>query len=195
MRRELASAKNNNPLNQIILQGFEALSAENATLHAEISGLKETIQLQKRKAVRSKNIFKEIMDQDGNKAIFFSPTKIKRARELKKERQDEEEREQQKKEERALQRRLAKEEKEQQLQIRREERKRAQEERAATQALKRAEIQARQQQREEARRRKLDAKLTAKSPAKKSNQSQSRRTVVINVESYKEPESSKSATT
>ena len=195
MRRELAGAKNTNPLNQVILQGFESLSTQHILLHAELQGVKESLQLQKKKNVRSKNIFEQIIEKDGNRAIFFSPAKIKEARELEQQKLDDEEREQQEKEDRALQRRLAKEEKEQQLQKRREEREKAQKERAAALAQKRAEIDARKQQREEMKRRKSEAKITAKSPEKKANQSQIRKTVVVDIESSEEPESSKSAVT
>ena len=52
MRRVLAKAKNENPLNRVILKGFEAVSAQNVLLKAEIEGLKETVVLQKQWAVR-----------------------------------------------------------------------------------------------------------------------------------------------
>jgi hypothetical protein len=47
MRLVLAKAKNENPLNRVILKGFEALSAQNVLLKAEVEGLKETVVLQK----------------------------------------------------------------------------------------------------------------------------------------------------
>lgn len=69
MRRVLQQLENQNPVNQVMLKGFKHLSAQNILLKAEIKGLKSTIALQKKRAVRSKNLFEELIDEDGNKAI------------------------------------------------------------------------------------------------------------------------------
>ena len=82
MRQVLVKAKNENLLNQVIFKGFETLSAQNVLLKVEIEGLKETVVLQKWWAVRSRNLFEKLINKDGNKAIWFSPTKIKWAHEL-----------------------------------------------------------------------------------------------------------------
>jgi hypothetical protein len=98
MRWVLVKAKNKNLLNWVILKGFETLSAQNVLLKAEIEGLKETVVLQKQWAVRSKNLFEKLIDENGNKAIWFSPTKIKWAHELLQEKEVQEEQERQNKE-------------------------------------------------------------------------------------------------
>lgn len=194
LRREIAGAKNGNPLNHVLLEGFEALSAQNVILNAELLGIKESVKLLQKKQVRSKNIFEKILEEDGSRAIFFSPKKIKRARQLEAERLLAEEREQEEKDEKALNKRLAKEEKERREQERREERKRAQEQRAVVAAQKRAEIDARKRQREENRRQSQADKLM-RLTKRKDKQLKIKKTVVVDVESDKEPESSKSAIT
>ena len=179
----------------MILEGFEALAAQNILIKAELEGLKQAISLLKKKQVRSKNIFDKILEEDGTRAIYFSPSKIRRARELEKERLDELEAEEQGKVNKANQRKLVKEEKEAKEERRRVERKKAQEIRAAVAAQKRAEIDARKLRREEKRRQSEIAKAISKNPKKKASQSQIRKMVVVDVDSSEEPESSKSATT
>lgn len=81
--------------------------------------------MQKRRAIRSRNLFKKLQDEEGNKAIWFSPAKIARARELQQEKDEAEEQARREKEEKALQRQRMKEEKELQVQERRKQREEA----------------------------------------------------------------------
>lgn len=136
--RQVLQANGSNPLNQVILKGFETLTVQNVLLKAEIDGLKQTVTLQKKRGIRSKNLFKKIIDEDRNRAIWFSPVKITRARELQQEKEEAEEQAQQEKEERALQRLRAKEKKELQLQEKRAQREEARLERERLKALKQA---------------------------------------------------------
>ena len=170
MRRVLAKAKNENPLNRVILKGFEAVSAQNVLLKAEIEGLKETVVLQKQRAVRSRNLFEKLIDEDGNKAIWFSPTKIKQAHELLREKEVQEEQERQNKEQQALQRQRTREEKELQLQIRRTEREQARLEREQQKILKQAATEAAKKQREVNKQLKLEARNVARDKKGKTNQ-------------------------
>ena len=174
MRRVLAQAKNKNPLNQVILQGFETLSAQNVLLQAEIEGLKATISLQKRRAVRSRNLFEKLQDEDGNKAIWFSPKKIARARELQQEKDETEDQAQREKEEKAKQRALLKEKKELELQQRREQREKARKERERLKEVKEAKKKEAKQQREANQRRKSEAVEVRKN---KKGQSEARRSI------------------
>jgi DDE superfamily endonuclease len=169
MRRVLQQDKQN-PLNQVILQGFETLSAQNVLLKAEIDGLRSLVKLQKRRAVRSRNVFEKIIDEDGNKAIFFSPKKIKRARELQQEKDDAIEQEQREKEERAQERVRVKERKAVELQQRREERERARLEREKLKAVKKDAQEAARTQREVNKQLKSDVQSAGRSKKTKASQ-------------------------
>jgi hypothetical protein len=175
MRRVLAKAQKENPLNQVILQGFETLAAQNTLLVAEIEGLKETVKLQKKRAVRSKPLFEKLADEDGSRAIWFSPAKIRRARELQQEKEDQEQQERQVKEQKALEKQRAKEEKELQLQKRREEREQARLQREAQKAQKQAAVEALKAQREATKQLKLEAQNAAKNKREQACQSKARK--------------------
>ncbi len=136
-----------NPLNQRLLKGFERVAAQNQLLQAEIQGLKETVQLQKKTSKRNKNLFEQLQDSDGNKAIFYSPTKIEQAKRLVQQKEEDERAQQAEKEQRALQRQLVKEAKEKEAELRRQRREEVRVERAKQAALKQAEKEAKLAQR------------------------------------------------
>lgn len=195
MRRELIKAHGDNPLNQVILKGFETLSAENALLKAEIEGMRETIKLQKRKAIKSKNLFQELADESGNKAIWFSPAKIARARELKQQKEDEEQQEKRDKEEKAAQKKQAKQDKENEAQIRREQREEAKLERERLKALKQAATKAVKTQREVDKQLKLEAQKANRNKKKKTSQSEARKQLELVIVDELEAESAKTGQT
>lgn len=132
----------------MLLRGFESVVAENALLRVEVANLKETIKLQRKRAIWNKNLFEQLVDEDGNKAIFFSPTKIQQARDLQAKKEEEEYQKELEKEQRVIDRQLNKEAKEREQQLRRDQREEARIQREEAKQAKQAEIEAKQQQRE-----------------------------------------------
>ena len=65
-----------------VLQVYHQLQAENALLKAQVVGLEEAIRVEKKQKKPRKALFKELRDQEGNTAIFFSPSKVAAVREL-----------------------------------------------------------------------------------------------------------------
>lgn len=196
MRRDMLDANNSQqPLNQVILKGFETLSAENALLRAEIEGLKETVQLQRQRAPRSRNIFQEIIEEDGNKAIWFSPAKIDRARALDRQKQEKEQQEKQEKEAKALQRLEAKDQRESEAQLKREQREQARLEREAKKAADRAAIESRKAQREAAKQAKLEARKRSRNKRNDPSQSRTRKAVEEAIAEGSKDEEAKSVQT
>jgi hypothetical protein len=130
-----------------LLKGFERVAAQNQLLQAEIQGLKETVQLQKKKSRRNKNLFEQLLEDDGNKAIFYSPAKIAQANHLLQQKEEDERAQQAEKQQRALQRQLIKQVKEKEARLRRQWREKARVERAEQATLKQAEKEAKSKQR------------------------------------------------
>jgi hypothetical protein len=177
MRRELVQAKQHNSLNQVILKGFETLSAQNALFKAEIDGLKETIALQKKRQIRSRNLFEKIIDEDGCKAIWFSPAKIARARELQAQNEEAKEQEQRDKELRAQERERVKQEKAAQLQECRAQREEARIEQERLKAIMKAEQEGVKQQRKVDQQLKTELKSSNKGKRRQTGQSEARQAI------------------
>jgi hypothetical protein len=93
-----------------ILKHCHQLQAENALLKAEIEGLQEAVRIEKKRKKPKKALFTELRGEEGNAAIFFSPTKISAARELQAQKAREEEIAQAQKEQEKVQRQQRKEE-------------------------------------------------------------------------------------
>ena len=71
---------------------IEKVTTELALLRAENAGLRETVRVEKGRRRRGKPLFDDLGVDSETKGVFFSPSKIKRARERQEERTEEEQR-------------------------------------------------------------------------------------------------------
>ena len=71
---------------------IEKVTTELAFLRAENAGLRKTVRVEKGRRRRGKPLFDDLGVDSETKGVFFSPSKIKRARERQKERTEEEQR-------------------------------------------------------------------------------------------------------
>ena len=127
------------PETRKIINTIDRLTTENTILIAKNADLQETIRLEKNKRRRGKPLFDDLGVENNGKAIFFSPSKIQRARDRQAEKEQERDLAQAQKAEEKHQKQLAKEEKQlliaQRKAGREEQRLQRQEEKAKKQAL------------------------------------------------------------
>ena len=95
-----------------ITNTIDRLTTENTILQAKIRSLQETVRIEKNKRRRGKPLFDDLGVNNDGGAMFFSPSKIQRARDRQKEKEEERDLVQAQKIEDKRQKQLAKEEKE-----------------------------------------------------------------------------------
>jgi flagellar biosynthesis GTPase FlhF len=94
-----------------LINTMDYLTTQNTILSAKVKDLQETVRLEKGKARRGKPLFDDLGVNGEVKAMFFSPSKIQRARERQREREIEKDSAQAQKEEEKLRKQQEKEEK------------------------------------------------------------------------------------
>jgi len=70
-----------------LINTMDYLTTQNTILSAKVKDLQETVRLEKGKARRGKPLFDDLGVNGEVKAMFFSPSKIQRARERQRERE------------------------------------------------------------------------------------------------------------
>jgi hypothetical protein len=121
---------------------IDRLTTENALLKAENEGLRRGLTDEKKRRKRGKPLFYELASDEETKAIFFSPSKVQRARELYEAKEEEAKQAKLQKQERKIQKEIEREDKARLVKQRKIEREKARilrEEEKAAKALARAE--------------------------------------------------------
>ena len=98
------------PQSRKIINTIDRLTTENTILKAKNTDLQETLRLEKNKRRRGKPLFNDLGIDGETKAMFFSPSKIQRARDRQLEKEQEKDLVQAQKAEEKHQKQLAKEE-------------------------------------------------------------------------------------
>ena len=128
MRRLLRTE--NSKVTQKLAAGFDRLAAENEVLKHRVSALEETVVIQKKKSIKKKDLFEELCNEAGQKAIIFTPARTQQQINIHEEKDRAAEQEAANKRAEALRKQQVKEQKEEELRQKRIKRERARKEKA-----------------------------------------------------------------
>ena len=155
------------PVTRKLARGFARVAAQNSLLEHRILHLEQTIQIQKRRAPRSKPLFDQLRADGESKALFFSPAKIAAAHTLLEEKEAKEQAEIERKAQKAIEQKLNKARKEKEKEERKIVREIARQQKEAEKAQKAIQQQELKRQRELKKQAAIEAKLAKKKAPRK----------------------------